>query len=197
MLTKSAVVGSWEKAGVEEGWRDKPMINLSLCFSGPLEAWAWQLQALRGSSRPSRSLPSLKHCLRTLLSSSSLLHPRSSFRSSGLCSFVFKVMQQRRRRARGEAGREGAWGADEETESRISSAMCQPAPVNVFIRIQYLWTHVYPPRRHPKATTHTHTEADLTSEKARIVTECFLFWAEQSLIQRMGMKKHEKKKQRS
>lgn len=49
--------------------------------------------------------------------------------------------------------RERVRGADEKTESRISSAMCQPVPVNVFAHIQYLQTHVYPPRRHPKATT--------------------------------------------
>lgn len=70
---------------------------------------------------------------------------------------------------------------DEEIERRISSAMCQPVPVGVFTRIQYLWTHVYPPRRHPEAissyfsqTALPAPQASVTSEQAKTVTDYFI-----------------------
>ncbi len=100
--------------------------------------------------------------------------------------------------SRGRGEREGEREVDVETESRISSAMCQPVPVAVFTRIQYLRTHVYPPHRHPKATSSNFSQtaqcapqARVTSEWAKIVAGYFLFWAEQSLIQTQVIKKHE------
>lgn len=88
----------------------------------------------------SRPLPCLKSCLPTLLSSSS--HPLSLIPhlDPRICTGVFSVWEMKRwRRAGVEEERERGRGreVDEEIESRISTAMCQPGPVGVYTRIQY------------------------------------------------------------
>lgn len=48
-LRKSRDAGE-EEYRVKRSMEERAMINSSLCFGGPLAAWVWRLQALRGST---------------------------------------------------------------------------------------------------------------------------------------------------
>lgn len=149
--------------------QEKAMINSSLCFCGREGLADGGFKRLHVME--SQLLSCLKRCLPTFLPSSSSSRAPSfaPHLDTRACAVVFFKVWRMMTQSQGRGMKRERRG-DEEIEDRISSAVCQPAPVGVFTRSRYLWTHVYPPRTHSMATLSCFPQIDQSAPQASVTS---------------------------